>query len=146
MIKPVQCDSNFWRWIHSEPVPIRIGQTSLGVDATNPVSYLVYTFQCESMHINFASIDRPKEGEDRKDPCQWRILKHSIVELPLWGASSYLPPVSMVGANLSTVCSCDESSSCSIGKSIGLIDSWSLSKINMLRSHNVNFKLFQCLF
>ena len=43
----------------SEPVPIRIRQTGLSVDATNPVSHLVYTFECESMCITFASVDRP---------------------------------------------------------------------------------------
>ena len=42
-----------------DPVPIRIRQTGLGVDTTNPVSHLVYTFECEPMHITFASVDRP---------------------------------------------------------------------------------------
>ena len=30
-----------------------------GVDVTNPVSHLIYTFECESMRITFASVDRP---------------------------------------------------------------------------------------
>ena len=60
IIKPVQCDSNhLWRWIHLEPAPIHIHQTSLGVDATNPISHLVYTFECQSMRLAFASVDRP---------------------------------------------------------------------------------------
>ena len=44
--------------IRSEPISICIRQTGLGVDVTNPVSHLVYTFECESMHITFA-VDRP---------------------------------------------------------------------------------------
>ena len=60
MITLVQCASHhLWRWIHSELVPIRIRQTGLGVHATNPVSHLVYTFECVSMCITFASVDRP---------------------------------------------------------------------------------------
>ena len=60
IIKQVQCESNhLWRWIHSEPVPIRIRQTGLGVDTMNPVSHLIYTFVCESTHITFASVDSP---------------------------------------------------------------------------------------
>ena len=47
------------RWIRSEPISIRIRQTGLGVDVTNSVSHLVYTFECESMRITFASIDKP---------------------------------------------------------------------------------------
>ena len=41
------------------PVQIRICQTGLGADATNLVSHLIYTFECESMRITFASVDRP---------------------------------------------------------------------------------------
>ena len=59
-LKLVQCESNhLWMWICSEPISIRIRQTGLGVDVTDLVSHLVYTFECESMHITFASVDRP---------------------------------------------------------------------------------------
>ena len=46
-------------WIHSEPISIHIRQTGLGVDATNLLLHLVYTFECESIRITFASVDRP---------------------------------------------------------------------------------------
>ena len=44
-------------WIRSEPISICIRQTGLGVDLTNLVSILVYTFECQSMRITFASVD-----------------------------------------------------------------------------------------
>ena len=44
-------------------VRIRIRQT----DVTNPVSHLVYTSECESMRITFASVDRPKESKKGPD-------------------------------------------------------------------------------
>ena len=60
IIKPVQCESNrLWRWIRLEPVSICICQTGLGVDATNLVLCLIYTFECESICITFASVHRP---------------------------------------------------------------------------------------
>ena len=46
-------------WIRSEPISIHIRQTGLGVDMTNPVLHLVYTFECELLRITFASVDRP---------------------------------------------------------------------------------------
>ena len=53
-------------WIRLELSSIRIRQTSLGVDATNPVSHLVYTFECKLMRITFASLDRPLHSLGRR--------------------------------------------------------------------------------
>ena len=56
----VQCaSSHLARWFDFELVSIRIRQTGLGVDVTNSVSHLVYTFECALMRIAFASVDRP---------------------------------------------------------------------------------------
>ena len=50
--------ADLFRWNKPAAEQIRC-HTGLGVDATNPVSHLVYTSECESMRITFASVDRP---------------------------------------------------------------------------------------
>ena len=55
--------------------------------------------------------------EDREDPWQGSTPKWSIVELPSQDASPIVLTISKMGAILTPVCSCNESSGCSIGKS-----------------------------
>ena len=48
-------------------------QTGLGIDATNLVSHFICTFECESMRITFASVDRPFVRM-----CHWLAVGFSI--------------------------------------------------------------------
>ena len=40
-------------------VPIRIHQTGLSVEATDPLLHFVYTFKCAWIQITFASVEGP---------------------------------------------------------------------------------------
>ena len=58
--KLVQCAPNhLTRWFNFKSISIHIWHTSLGVDTMNPVSHLVYTVECASIPLAFASLDRP---------------------------------------------------------------------------------------